>query len=86
MFWGTQRKVWNFFCEKKKKIITFDKNDGNQNKIIDHARFMARSWSNVVDNLAERIQKIKCKDCVCFLEYENVKLAINIIRRGLIKN
>ena len=24
--------------------------------------------SNVVDNLAEGIHKIKCKDCECFLE------------------
>ena len=25
------------------------------------------------DNLAEGIHKIKCKDCDCFLEYENIK-------------
>ena len=25
------------------------------------------------DNLTERIDKIKCKDCDCFLEYESVK-------------
>ena len=29
--------------------------------------------NNIVDNLAEEIYKIKCKDCDCFLEYENVK-------------
>ena len=34
---------------------------------------MASSLSNLVDNLAERIHKIKCKDCDCFLEYESVK-------------
>ena len=34
---------------------------------------MAASSSNLVDNLAEGINKIKCKDCDCFLEYENVK-------------
>ena len=33
---------------------------------------MASSPSNLVDNLAERIHKIKCKDCDCFLEYESV--------------
>ena len=33
---------------------------------------MAASSSNLVDNLAEGINKIKCKDCDCFLEYENV--------------
>ena len=31
---------------------------------------MASSLYNTVDNLAERIHKIKCKDCDCFLEYE----------------
>ena len=34
---------------------------------------MASLLSNLVDNLAERIHKIKCKDCDCFLEYESVK-------------
>ena len=42
-------------------------------KFIDSARFMATSLSNLVDNLAEGIHKIKCKDCNCFLEYESVK-------------
>ena len=34
---------------------------------------MATSLSNLVDNLTEEIQKIKCKDCDCFLEYESFK-------------
>ena len=34
---------------------------------------MASSLSNLVYNLVERIHKIKCKDCDCFLEYEIVK-------------
>ena len=34
---------------------------------------MARSLSNVVDNLAEETHKIKYKDCGCFLEYASVK-------------
>ena len=29
--------------------------------------------SNPVDNLVEGIDKIKCTDCGCFLEYESVK-------------
>ena len=33
---------------------------------------MARSLSNLVDNLAEGIHEIKCKDCDCFLFKENV--------------
>ena len=28
---------------------------------------------NLVDNLAEGIHKIKCKDCNCFLDYESMK-------------
>ena len=34
---------------------------------------MARSLWSLVDNFAEGIQKIKGKDCGCFLEYESVK-------------
>ena len=34
---------------------------------------MASSSSNLADNLTERIHKIKCKDCDCFLEYESVR-------------
>ena len=32
---------------------------------------MASSLTNLLDNLAEGILKVKCKDC--FLEYENLK-------------
>ena len=31
---------------------------------------MATLLSNLVDNQAEEVHKIKCKDCDCFLEYE----------------
>ena len=34
---------------------------------------MASSLSSPVDNLAEGIHKIKCKNFGCFLKYENVK-------------
>ena len=34
---------------------------------------MTTSLSNIVDNLAKGIHKIKCKDCAYFLEYESVK-------------
>ena len=34
---------------------------------------MATSLSNLVNNLTERIYKIKSKDCDCFLKYEIVK-------------
>ena len=42
-------------------------------KFIDSTRFMAISLLNLVDNLAEGIHKIKCKDFNCFLEYESAK-------------
>ena len=69
-----------FFIPIVKEVTNIDK-DGNESvvttsykiKIIDSARFMAVSLSNLVDNLSEGIQKIKCKDCDCFLEYESVK-------------
>ena len=42
-------------------------------KIIDGARFMESSLSNLVDNLTKGIHRIKCKDSNCFLEYESVE-------------
>ena len=54
--------------------IDKDRNEGvTKIKLIDSARFMATSLTNVVHNLTEGIHKIKCKDCDCFLEYESVK-------------
>ena len=78
MFWGNHRKVQNFFCPNRKKswlikMIKFNKDDNESVvKLIDSARFMVTSLSNLVNNLAEGIQKFKCKDCYCFLEYESI--------------
>ena len=63
------------------KEVTKTYNYGNESvvtipyqmKCISSARFMTTSLSNLADNLAEGIQKIKCKDCDCFREYESVK-------------
>ena len=64
--------------EKSKKIsvliekgLTEIDKDGNESvvtisskiKFIDSKRFMTSSVSNIVNNLAEVIHKIKCKDC-----------------------
>ena len=60
--------------KNKTFFIPIEKSDTKWKiKSIDSTRFMATSSSNLVDNLAEGINKIKCKDCDCFLEYENVK-------------
>ena len=81
MSWGKYRKVQNLFrSDRKKKVIKVD-TEGNENiitisykmKFIESARFMVSSLPNLVDNLAEGIHKIKCKDCDCFFEYESVK-------------
>ena len=42
-------------------------------KCIDSARIIANSLLTPVDILTERIHKIKCTDCDCFLEYGSVK-------------
>ena len=73
-------KYKTFSVPLEKEITKIDK-DGNENvttvsqiiKFIDTARFIASSLSNIFDNLIERIHKIKCSDCNCFLEYESVK-------------
>ena len=80
MSWGKYRKVQNIFCPNRKRSYKIDK-EGNESvvtisckiKFIDSARFMATSLSNLVDNLTEGIDKIKCKYCDCFLEYGSIK-------------
>ena len=47
-------------------------------KFINSVRFIATSLSNLVDNLAEGIHKVKRKDCDYFLEYGSVRE--NLIR------
>ena len=75
---GKQRKIQKSFPSN---IIKIDK-DGNESvatisyklKFIDSARFVASSFLHLVDNLAEVIPKIKCKDyCDCFLEYKSAE-------------
>ena len=73
-------KYKTFFIPIEKEVTNIDK-DGNESvvtisykiKFIDSVRFMASSLSNIVDNPAEGIHKIKCKGCHCFLEYESDK-------------
>ena len=68
-------KYKTFFVPIEKEVTNIDK-DGKESvvpvsyriKFIDSARFIASSLSNLVDNLANRIHKIKCKDCDCLLE------------------
>ena len=59
-------------------------------KFIDSAGFLASSLSNPVDNFAEGIHKIKCKDYDYFLEYQSVKINFyfeaKIIQTSMMKN
>ena len=89
-------KYITFTVPIEKEVTRIDKNGEEITKnisyilqFIDSARFMASSLSNLVNNLSERIHKIKCKYenndrkcetcgikykyCNCFLEYKNFK-------------
>ena len=75
---GENKEMYKkFFVPIKQEITKIDK-DCNERvatifytiKFIDSAKFIASSLSNLADNLAEGIHKIKCKDCDCFLKYE----------------
>ena len=69
---------WRKYKIEKKKLKA--SKDGNEYivklsykiKRIDDPKFMASFLSNTVDHIAERIHKIKCKDCDCFLEFKSV--------------
>ena len=83
-------------CNLKYRNTRVDKSREEITKYISYilrfiysSRFMASSLSNLVNNLSERIHKIKCKYenndrkcetcgikykyCNCFLEYKNFK-------------
>ena len=67
----------------EKEITKIDK-DGNKSvvtisyktKIIDSTRFMTSLLSNLVDNVAEGVNKIKCKDCVTVFLSMKVSMTI----------
>ena len=69
---------YKFFPQKE---VTKIDEDGNESvvtisykiKFVDSAMFMETSLKNFVDNLTERILKIKCKGCGCLPEYKSVK-------------
>ena len=65
----TENQVTQIDKDRNESVVTIS----YKIKFIDSARFMATSLSNLVDNLTEGIHKVKCKDCDCFLKYENVK-------------
>ena len=74
------KKYKTFSVPIEKEVTKIDK-DGSESivtisykiKFIDSVRFIVSSLSNLVNNLTERIYKIKFKDCDSFLEYESVK-------------
>ena len=72
--WENSENYRTFSGSIEKELTKKDK-DGNGSvaaiswkiKFIGSARFIASSLSNLADNLAERIHKIKSKDCDLFL-------------------
>ena len=71
-------KTFSFPLEKEIRKVDKDGNESVETiphkiKFIDNTIVMTSSLSNVADNLAEGIHKIKCKNCDCFLEYGSVK-------------
>ena len=78
---GKNTEKYKVFSVSIEKEDTKLNKDGNESvitisykiKFIDSARFTATSLSNLADNLTEGINKIKCRDCDCFLEHETVK-------------
>ena len=89
-------KYITFTVPIEKEVTRTDKNGEEVTKnisyilqFIDSTRFMASSLSNLLNNLSERIHRIKCKFvhddekcktcgikykyCDCFLKYENFK-------------
>ena len=71
--WNAE-KYKTFFFPIEKEVTKSDK-DGIESVVTrpykinftDSPRFMASSLSNAVDNLAEGVSEIKCKDCGCFV-------------------
>ena len=74
----TKHKTFSVLIENEVTEIDKDSNEqvvstSYKIKIINSTRFMATSFFILVDNLTEGIHKIKCNNCVYFLEYESVK-------------
>ena len=70
-----------FYIMIEKEIRKVDKDDNKdiitisyEIKFIDSGRFMSSLSSNLVHNLAEGVDKLKCKDFHCFLVYESTSI------------
>ena len=50
---------------------------------IDSVRFMANSLSSLIDNLAKRLLKVKCKNCKSCLEYVSQWSFVSVQMFGL---
>ena len=62
----------NFFTSNQKEIKKVDK-DGNEDiATVPYEIVYGTFLSNIVDNFAEEIHKIKSKDCNCFLQYKSL--------------
>ena len=76
---GEKTEKYKTFSVPPEKEIRKVAKDSNEDitvsyriKLIHSARFLVSLLSYLVDNLAEGIHKIKCKDYNCFLEYKCV--------------
>ena len=73
---NTEKHVFLFQLKKKSekltKMVRGYYNNFIENKLIDSTRFIVSLLSNLVNNLAKGINKFKCKDYNCFLEYESI--------------
>ena len=78
-----KRKYWkihNLFSPVG-KVVMISRNGKNvaepisyRQQFVNSAVFMASSLSNLVDNLAKGIHKIKCRNCdTCCIDYTNAE-------------
>ena len=70
---GENNEKYLTFSVPIKKELDNGKTTTYKLKFIDSFRFMPTSLSKLVDNVSDRLQKDKCKDCESKLSYMSVK-------------
>ena len=77
--------MFSFLIEKEtRKVEKYGNDDitimSYKIRFIDGASFMVNSLSDLADNLAEGIHKIKCKDCTIIFLNTTVSMADSLIK------